>query len=788
MSIDQVTASESIASRQGQSSSTTSIVGPNQIKDMLESPVRPKMAAPQPTPSNGASISACSQLLFQIFENATDMASLKTQERAAQKDFDKKDTDLRKWNAMNGHNKFPTHDEMHKRNKDLAKKALESSKEKCNQKIAEVEDIIHRGSECLVSTIRSGNQPDQDNQQLQLQVETLLRAIQSLDKQVQEHQSHIEKQTTANEALETELRKVKTDLATACSRQAYLETDLAKLPKNFESTFQSISDRVESLSNKFKIISHKEVATNDASSIAFADYSERLQKLERVVNDQTVSLKTVGTKLPTVDSLLERITALEGQHPNKVLAELQAEVSDSKKVLQDLASRSLATRAEIGGNMAYTKKDLESLNSRLTTLPSNIELAELRKKLAFAESATSKVEKLQSELTSFKKRLELVELQPRQNRQRSAPAEPLNEHEQFASFEERLVDLKKQVRLEKPAMVSLSNEEFDDLKKRLAKMESESVALHIPRHSMPSPGFDSESFEKSILAKVDAMQAGSDETMGALIDELTSKLNGVSHSVENLTKNELFHAGALQQIEAKYNHLVNDQKEHVGNVEKDLHDRVDAVTHGIKTINARLDNIFTKDMALHILQQMDAAYPHLRAVETTLEQHKSALEQVEARFRAIDVSVAKIPASTQALRDDFDKLQKEAACIGQVAKDARDAIDFFVNQNSKDSDTLADNFADIHGQLSDLKEWKSQQELLAKASASKPLCALARPPPVSTSRDASTSNGDGFTGSWIYCFTQVLGGTAFEGWKEERSQWLGSSAYSGETQRHPQRS
>ena len=718
-------------------SETNPIADPKSTNDI---PATADHSATMPRPQpNTAAIEALGQILSQVFEEATDLASLKNRMRAAERDFKLRNHEFNQWRK--DHEKFPTMEEAQKRNKDSAKKALSSIEHKYAEKDADAKAKIRQVAECLFLSGVGSN--DQDKQELQSKVEALENTTQSLVKQLQEHQLFIEKQRTEQlaelEVRDTNIQKLQNELATLRNTQGEFIAEIkprldeahrnasksimqvervgrfesnlaslsAKIPENFEVSFQTITDKVDKLNKDYQSSQNRAIEdpTSNTTKATLVNYGQRLEKVENqfksgigplnthvtsIIKEQNKIGGNLNAAIENIDSLLGRVTSLEGQDPTSTLAELRNEVNDSAQ--------------------------------RLSNLPSNVELTELRKKLAYAESATTKV---QTETNDTKKRLEIVEKRylphypndldvsdlPHQNRDPSTPADLFNWRERLACLEKSLDAVKNQA--------------------------GQSIAIANASTPTPAPEIY-ESLKNDIVAVVTSMQSNVDTEMGGLFDGLSSALTKVKNDVDNVPNNyvplssftpitmrlddisasvDLLTKNGRNQA-ANCNNWAEGLKANLVNLENILGERVDVVTHGIVNVEKRLNNINTKEMAMYILNQMDSTYPNLRSAETTLEHHKAALGLAEIRFTNIDEAIQKLATTihtgasqyNQALREEVDDLQNQVANAKKLAKEAKDAVNMVLKPKPNDSGVLAEQLAAFRKHLDDLTEWKARQE------------------------------------------------------------------------------
>jgi hypothetical protein len=725
-----------------------------------------------PSQPNAANIEVLVQGLSQLFEDVTDSVSLKFEKRAAEREFKSWNTEFDK--SKKFHEKFPAMEEAQRRSKDLAKKALTSIEEKCAEKDANANARMRQ----LAQHLLPSGEDNHCMQKLQTKVHSLEDTTQSLKKQLHEHQSLIEKQRTERlaelQARDTEIRKLQDQLATTFGLHS-LEDTIQSLKKLIEkqrterlAELQARDTDIRKLQNQLATLhEHQsliEKQLHEHQSLIEKQRTERLAELQA----QDTEIRKLQNQLPTTAELVrdfkpiieesnrnalksrtdvERfesiLDSLSAKLPENFQASFQTICSKVEKLCKDYEQKqNKATKEPLGDtdkavlsdcekrlvrverlikdvphtiNFLLTSviKDQEKLGENIETLQRRVGCMDTTAILAEHQSRLNdpfqRVKSFQPEMDDSEKRLELVEKQsvhnrsedltvsePRQNGNLSAPVESCSVFEQLASLERRLADIE-----------NLSKQPTD---------------AHAPPIDM-----------NEVVALVDSMQSASNTTMARDIDELysrlgkvekdvdkfpnayvsmaaftplTAQLHSISNSVDLLTQSERSHA-------AQYKQWAEDQKDLLAKE----NERVDAVSHGIINVEKRLNLINTKELALHIMNRMDSAYPNLRAAETTLEHHKAAIRLAESRFKGIDKEV-------KDLRDqntNTKELAKEAKdAVGVVAtqtKAAQDAVNGLLEQRPKDSEAIAHSFADIRNQLSNLSELIKDKE--AKESAAK---------------------------------------------------------------------
>lgn len=666
------------------------------------------------------------QLFYQLIEEATDLASLKTQKGAAERDFARRDSEFNKSKA--NHEKFPATEEALRRGKDQAKKTLHVISEKCEKKDSTLKDIALQGAARLLSAL------------------SLEKRCQTLEKQVRDQQSFIENQRSEREALETKIRIVETELATVRDRQEQLHSEIrprvddahqnalksmndledlmqlslkakedladlsGKIPQNLEQRLDNLSERVSNIKGLDNSKAKEELSATTGKALAenmkaLDDYGQRLQELETYVhgslnNHLSSVLQSTGnfrqelqSTHTQIDSLVKRIKVVEGQYTRASLDDLRNELNDSNT-------------------------SLKNLETRFFNLPSNMDLVDLRERIAFTESGmtkldTLKLDELRNEVNDSRERLGAVEKQTRPNMRPSA-VESLHAGEQIASLERRLSNLE--------------------------SARSSTMAVNTL-----APEFDYESLKKDIIAIVESMESASDSELGGLIDALEKRIEYIEKNIESQQNSyapistlstlntkledlsrrvqiEPAHGEVLRQMDGKYNQWTSDQQ----NIQQDINDRIEVVTTGIVNVQKRLDLINTKDLAIHMLDQMDSTYPNLRDAQNTLTQHQSSLRHAEIRLLEMDNTIKALKLegqimqdlsgdtkTAQALRKEVDALNANVTTAKRLAEEAKDAIDAFSKGSQDEAKVLGDRFGEIYNRLHELQD---QQKALATVS------------------------------------------------------------------------
>ena len=773
-------------------------------------------------PSAATTMESVGQILTQLFEEATELASLKIQKSAAKKDYDRKDGEFEK--GKEHHEKFPAMEEAAKRNKELAWKSFSSIEAKCTKKNTKLQCILRQGASKIFLSELEGK--DQQEQKLQSKVESLEKTTEQLQSQLQEHQLFIktltEQRRTELEASETEGRKLQNEVSTLrnilneftgevkprvdelqcnaakssnemealkkCMNET--EADLAdlsvKLTGDIETKISALSTRlVTTYDQEFKSMLNRnqEGSLSNATIKSLNEHGQRLQKLENevrsslsshvssIATDQRKFRENFNPVLSTIEAMLGRVAALEGQDPSTLSAEVRAEI-------KDLVAR------------------VDKQSATLHGLPSDVDLVDLRENVAYAQSATDNFNELRNEIDDLKKRADVTENQtrPRPDRHPSTPIEFPSTLVQLANIEKRLVEVEKQTRSDRTLPSASINEQhkklilegldslqtrLDDAEKQIQRLPGLETVLdamekRTQHSSINAPTIDVESLKigltTDLVAIVKQMQFDADGVVGGVIDGLGSEVQKIKNDMENLAniytprahltqfhvqltdvsgkvasleRNEQSYGDVLRQIDSRYNQSATTQSNQLNTIDKNLSEHMDANTAAIENIRYRLDNMNTTDMAVHILNQMDSTYPNLRLAERILEQHKNSLQHLDLRLHGVGSSInsilARLPngdvATTQALREEINGLTGQITDARQRAQEAQDAV----RELKKDIDvSLPTSFSEIHNDLEDLKEWKAFE--IKKASAQDAAVHKSKVSPAAVNRAISTSN------------------------------------------------
>lgn len=598
------------------------------------------MASARPPPLADGDVSTSSQqqskdlaqLLYQLIEEATDLAALKTQKGAAERDFTRREKEFIA--SKPNHEKFPATEVALRESKLRAKKALYEISQKCEKKDATLKSIALQGATQLVSIAGSKSTQAQD-EKTQGHIDSLQKRCQDLEDQLREQKLFIEKQRSAREETETSMRKMQQELASTSSK---------------------------------------------------------------VIADDTMIIRDHGLRLQKLD---DRNTALTGHM--KTIVETQSKFREVLETVQ-------CSTAELKESITAVESRVDTLASRLDYLPSNGVLANFKKRISAVESENLSLKSVQSTATN-------------------TPAPEIDTE----SVKKEILEI---VQSREDAFDSLVGEELDRINKAITRIE--------------------EDIEK---------QTSSDATPSAqgALSKLQSKVEEMSKSIQNQqTLGEV-----LRKIDGKFNQwtidqhsrqrILSDRLERIAESHQDLDGRVEGATTGINHINARLNRMNTREMAVHILSQMDSTYPNLRDAQTTLLEHTAQLLEQSKTINGLTAQIGQAkpnaagegldPETAQALRKDLKELSTHMTSqVQKLAKNAEDAIDAATKRSAQEAQVLADQLADVHVQLGKLED---QQKALSKTHRLHPAnsvlsgsSASGTTPAVET-RERSIANGNG---------------------------------------------
>jgi hypothetical protein len=248
-----------------------------------------------------------------------------------------------------------------------------------------------------------------------------------------------------------------------------------------------------------------------------------------------------------------------------------------------------------------------------------------------------------------------------------------------------------------------------------------------------------DALKADILQIVTSQQEAADDAAGEIFTRLQNDSTQLQNDIQittndlkqfqvslDVTLRQLFEKDSLTEKDVE---SLKQQMNIVAKNQQDFDQRLEISGDAWNSIQKRIDNIATKDMALFILSQMDATYPDLRNWQDTLQGLKASYSRLES-------SIAKgAGGEDKALRDEVDGLAKElvqtsaiATAANSTATAAKTAADSAIATNET---FQIDYAAEIAGLRVDVNELQEQQKQKVKNSAS------LQPSPRPTSRQAA---------------------------------------------------
>ena len=742
---------------------------PNKKSDMVSAPTVPsshskqsEVAVPKPTTKTAEPASETiipqqslqsqidagkefGELFYKLIEEATDLAALKTQKGAAEKEFNRRDNDFNK--TKSNHEKFPATEEVLKRSKESAKKALLSIGEKCKKKDTMLKDIVVQGTARILPRLLGLGGQDKS---LRLQFDSLEKRCQELECQVRDQRSFIEDQRLARESLDEKYKFLLEKTSGYDKDMVDIKHELVKTTR----TMSELSDRIpEDLKPKLDSLLTRidQLETVNADKAKEEPMSIAVSK---ALADSNKTLEDYGQKLQTLDTYVRGNSTKPGltSHISSLVGEQSAFREELNRAHPNWAS--VVERVAAVENQASR---LDTVEKKCANIPSNVELVDFRKRISILESQSNGVivdlAEVGSQLNEAKKRLDVVERQPLSDTS-AVEKKLLAEVERLAGLEDGSNVLEMQSHSDTSAATerqSLAESgRLMSLEKRISILEKAHSSTTMS--TIATPAVDLEALKQECIAVVADMQSASDLLIGGDIDTLKATIKNIQGDMDtrqanfyvplsalpakfdalsqSVAENVQAHANYLKQIDTKHSNWAVGQQ----SIQLEIDTRIEAVEIGTTNLDKRMDLLNTKDMAFFILDQMDSAYPNLRDAQNSLVEHKTSLQRAEARFVDIDKSIKALnsqlltlaslvqqnPADIQAyqaLRKEVDDLNGHVNSANRLAREAKDAIDALSKKSVDDAEVYGDKFGDICYDLEELKE--QHTALAAKVSPSK---------------------------------------------------------------------
>jgi hypothetical protein len=248
-----------------------------------------------------------------------------------------------------------------------------------------------------------------------------------------------------------------------------------------------------------------------------------------------------------------------------------------------------------------------------------------------------------------------------------------------------------------------------------------------------------DALKADILQIVTSQQEAADDAAGEIFTRLQNDSTQLQNDIQittndlkqfqvslDVTLRQLFEKDSLTEKDVE---SLKQQMNIVAKNQQDFDQRLEISGDAWNSIQKRIDNIATKDMALFILSQMDATYPDLRNWQDTLQ-------ALKASYSRLETTIAKgVGGEDKALRDEVNGLAKElvqtsaiATAANSTATAAKTAADSAIATNET---FQVDYAAEIAGLRVDVNELQEQQKQKVKNSAS------LQPSPRPTSRQTA---------------------------------------------------
>lgn len=721
-------------------------------------------------------------LFHQIIEEATNFSVLKIQKDAAQKEFDKREADFKKSEPI--HERFPATEETQKRSKDRAEKALKAISEKVEQKDSSLKELAKRSAARIAPHIvASRGKPD-----AQSRVEELEKKCQVLQEQLGNQAKLIENLRKSHEerykSLEDNYVKARKDWGYTKSAQANFERDcrpqladalngltttetdikvlkaqlITQVPKDLKQKLEKLnglSERVDKFPNlrldvdKLKQESSKIAKDLEKLSLEQTKLREELVQLKAIEANMTkFPAKGVSFKEGSNSPVLESRREVENQLPNVSTADGRS------RVLEPPTTSTPSSLVGIEPNL-------------LAKIKSHVEAtATLKKSITeHHESVSRDILEIKQTIKSIEKR-EIDTRAPQRltdlERRLSSTTTPTPSMSMAASgvdFDTIKNEILEVVEEKQAAMddvvQSISSQwqtAIKDSQIRCTNLEqrcSDIKALYDSLAALPNK---LETFQKSLNITIRQQQTDIDDT----------KLNMAGKVADLLrAKPELLPLAPIgdhvvKRFDDKLSKLAKSQQD----LTQAVNERLEANTDGLISIDRRLNNINTKDMAVFIIAQMESTYPDVRNAQSALVELKTSLHRDESMIADLNTSLAALKSKVdtletrvpqndddekaiQSLRSEVDDLILQVPHIRNIANSAKETADT-VNGNvatiQMDFNKFQTEIAEEVGKFRiDLEEMKDQQQ--AKATSAPPASVHLNkqspiPPPIPPQRQS----------------------------------------------------
>jgi chromosome segregation ATPase len=261
-----------------------------------------------------------------------------------------------------------------------------------------------------------------------------------------------------------------------------------------------------------------------------------------------------------------------------------------------------------------------------------------------------------------------------------------------------------------------------------------------------------ETFQKSLNITIRQQQTDIDDTKLNMAGKVADLLRAKPELLPLAPIGDL----VVKRFDDKLSKLAKSQQD----LTQAVNERLEANTDGLISIDRRLNNINTKDMAVYVLAQMESTYPDVRNAQSALVELKTSLHRDESMIGDLNTSLAALKnqvdtlktrvsqndhdeKAIQSLRSEVDDLILQVPQIRNVANSAKETADT-ANDNiatiQTDFNKFQTEIAEEVGKFRiDLEEMKDQQQ--AKATSAPPASVhsnkqSAIPPPIPPQRQS----------------------------------------------------
>lgn len=569
------------------------------------------------------SLGTCFDLVIQ---DVTKSTALRIQHAVAKKEFEKKDEEYRK--SKPTHEKFPQVEETLRRSRERAEQSLKLINEKFQSQDAISKEISIKCTKTLtsafidaansqhVSCSRRNDELEETCRQLKSQVQHMEGLI---EEQKKSHQEDIHRLQEAASRSEQDIKTMKDDL------QA-LRHITTGLPQDLKQKLDKVSD----LSRHFENHSSLESQLVKVKEDAF--------KNNMAIELCSKFVKGCRSQIPVLD--VSDNTIEKSGESNKDLAILQNKVTALEEKINSLSSSSRASNVDssiqpLQSNFHYVTASQETVSSHVHKLSEEIK----NQKHVSVSDETG----IASRLSSVETRLGVLEC---------PPDSTTDSPQRFVTT----FDINGIVKNVKDDLLELYNltEEVKD--KNFAKLVTDLQNKNTELEKRCSSG-------EAALSRL----GNHFKTPQWSHDPQSAEFENVSISLPSISMGKTFEIIRSQpnllphMTEEQLNNKLHDLKNEINGVTNSMRSRIEGNEFSIANIDKRLSNINTKDLAQHILGQLDSVYPFVRNCQDTLATHESSLRATLSQSNKLIISMNELTRRTDLLETRFQDLSNETS-------------------------------------------------------------------------------------------------------------------------------